>query len=84
MVVGKRRAIEILAKNEEARDPVVERLFQPPTKLVDQESCQELMKALRLERWPNAIRAERGSPYEAIYAVLDEFNLLKKGEGESQ
>jgi len=84
LVVGKRRAIEILAKNEEARDPVVERLFQPPTKLVDQESCQELMKALRLERWPNAIRAERGSPYEAIYAVLDEFNLLKKGEGESQ
>lgn len=75
LVVGKRCAIEILAKKEEARDLVVERMFQPPTKLVDQESSQELMKA---ELWPNAIRAERGSPYAAIYASLDELNLLKK------
>jgi hypothetical protein len=72
---GKRDAIEILAKNEEARDLVVERLFQPPTKPVDLESCQALMKALRQERWPNAIMAERGSPHAAIYAALEDLKL---------
>jgi hypothetical protein len=75
---GKREAIKILAENEEARNLVVERLFQPPTKLVDQESCQELIKDLRKERWPNVIEADRGTPFAAIYAVLETF------KGESQ
>ena len=72
---GKRDAIEILAKNEKARDLVVERLFQPPTRPVDLESCESLIKTLRQEKWPNAIKADRRSPYTVIYSTLEELNL---------
>lgn len=72
---GKRDAIEILAKNEKARDLVVERLFQPPARPVNIENCQTLIKALRQERWPNAIKADRGSPYAVIYTTLEDLNL---------
>ena len=54
---GKRDAIEILSSNEKARDLVVERLFQPPTKPVDLERCQALMEALRQEDGQNAFLA---------------------------
>lgn len=78
-VVGKERAIEILSQNQKARDLVVERLFQPPTKPVDMKGCHELILALQQERWPSVIMAERRSPYDTIYAVLDELNLLGGG-----
>ncbi|XLT66355.1 hypothetical protein HN873_022794 [Arachis hypogaea] len=75
MFWGKKDVMGILYNDEKARNLVVERLFQ--STLVDRVGCEEFLKALLQETWPNSNNAARGTPYHALYTIVEDY-LQKK------